>query len=97
MISSVSHRLRALTLRTPLRRLSSAFHRYAYMFTPAQLAFLLRCLEQTEHVPGAVVEIGRASGRTTVFLNKYLDQPDLVPRFVFIHTIFVFHTQRLAL
>ncbi len=92
MISSVSHRLRALTLRTPLRRLSSAFHRYAYMFTPAQLAFLLRCLEQTEHVPGAVVEIGCASGRTTVFLNKYLDELDSVRRYVCIDTFRGFTT-----
>jgi O-methyltransferase len=56
------------------------------MFTPAQLAFLLRCLEETERVPGAVVEIGCASGRTTVFLNKYLDELNTVRRYVCIDT-----------
>ncbi len=56
------------------------------MFTPAQLAFLLRCLEETERVPGAVVEIGCASGRTTVFLNKYLDELNTARRYVCIDT-----------
>ena len=44
------------------------------MFTPAQLAFLVRCLDETEGVPGTIVEIGCATGRTTVFLNKHLDE-----------------------
>jgi O-methyltransferase len=73
MIPHVLHQLHSLALRTGFRRFSRAFHGYEYMFTPAQLAFLVRCLDETEGVPGAIVEIGCASGRTTVFLNKHLD------------------------
>lgn len=63
---------REIRFRTPLRRFS--FYRYDYMFSPRQLGFLLSCIEKTEGVPGAVVEIGCAAGRTTVWLNKALDE-----------------------
>ncbi|HUL48999.1 MAG TPA: TylF/MycF/NovP-related O-methyltransferase [Gemmatimonadales bacterium] len=46
---------------------------YPYMVHPAGLAFLCSCLEETHHVPGAVVEIGCAWGCTTLFLNEQLD------------------------
>ena len=86
MVRGLPHALRTLALRTPLRRFSNAFHRYEYMFTPAQLAFLLRCLDETEAVPGVVVEIGCATGRTTVFLNKHLDELRSARRYVCVDT-----------
>jgi len=61
-------------MRTELRRFSSAYYRYEYMFTPSQLVFLTNCLQETQPVEGDIVEIGCAAGRTTVFLNKYLDE-----------------------
>jgi predicted O-methyltransferase YrrM len=56
--------------RTRLRRF--VLHHYDYMQTPGQLAHLMSCLDETEGVPGSVVEIGCAFGATTVLLNKYL-------------------------
>jgi hypothetical protein len=46
---------------------------YEYNFTPQQLIFLCECLEATRELAGPVVEIGCSSGRTTLFLNKYMD------------------------
>src|SRR4051812_717292 len=60
-----------IQIRTPLRRYF--FHRYSYMFSPAQLAFLCSCVEQAIAVPGGICEIGCAEGATTVFLNRHLD------------------------
>ncbi len=54
---------------SPLRGMLS--YRYEYMFSPGQLCFLCECLDRTSSLPGPVVEIGCAGGRTTVFLNKY--------------------------
>jgi O-methyltransferase len=48
-------------------------HSYDYMYSPAQLAFLLEQLDATENVPGAVLEVGCALGATTVFLNRHLN------------------------
>jgi predicted O-methyltransferase YrrM len=86
MARDLTHALRSLALRTPLRRFSHAFHHYEYMFTPAQLAFLVRCVDETEGVPGAIVEIGCATGRTTVFLNKHLDELRSSRRYVCVDT-----------
>ena len=54
----------------------SLFSVYPYMYTPAQLEFLLKCLRQTKDVPGACMEVGCAYGATTVFLRKFLDHLD---------------------
>jgi O-methyltransferase len=46
--------------------------RYPYLHTPAQLAYLCACLEQTRDVPGSIVEAGAFQGNTTLFLNRHL-------------------------
>jgi O-methyltransferase len=66
--------LRDLQFRTPIRRFSSAFHKYDYMFSPSQLGFLVRCLDETESLGGSIVEVGCATGQTTVYLNRHLDE-----------------------
>ncbi len=66
--------IRDLVVKTPLRRFSNAFHRYDYMFSPTQLAFLVDCVSKTEKVPGTILELGCATGKTTVYLNKHLDE-----------------------
>ncbi len=45
---------------------------YPYMFTPAQLCFLVQCLDQTKDLEGPVLELGCARGQTTLYLNKHL-------------------------
>lgn len=49
------------------------FPRYNYNFTPIQLLFICQCIDSTTHCDGCIVEIGCASGATTVFLNRYID------------------------
>lgn len=49
------------------------FPRYKYQMNAAQLCFLCECIEKTRSLPGRIMEIGCASGETTVFLNNYLD------------------------
>ena len=53
------------------------FPRYLYNFTPPQLCFLCRCIEDTKHISGAISEIGCSIGSSTVFLNKYLDAQNI--------------------
>ncbi|MGI8791648.1 MAG: TylF/MycF/NovP-related O-methyltransferase [Acidimicrobiales bacterium] len=67
---AVKRALFELAARTPLRRY--LYYRYDYSFTPRQLAFLVRCLDQVEAVEGDVLEVGCAYGHTTVYLNKHL-------------------------
>ena len=85
-MNTVRAALRELRFRTPLRHLSSAFHRYDYNFTPGQLAFFVQCLDATRDLKGDVVEIGCATGRTTVFLNKHLDETQSPRRYVCVDT-----------
>lgn len=73
-MGSIRGLLREVQFRTPLRRFSSAFHRYEYMFSPSQLAFLIRCLDETEPLGGSILEVGCATGQTTVYLNRHLDE-----------------------
>lgn len=49
------------------------YYRYNYSFSPAQLCFLVECLNRTSSVPGTILEVGCAYGHTTAFLNKHLD------------------------
>src|SRR6185503_5572926 len=62
---------KSFLLRSPLG--PALVFRYKFMFSPAQLGFLCSCLEETAKVPGNLFELGCASGLTTVFLNKQLD------------------------
>jgi SAM-dependent methyltransferase len=48
------------------------FYRYHYMFSPQQLCYMVNSLNETGDVEGEILEIGCAEGRTTVFLNKHL-------------------------
>lgn len=83
--ASLSYRaFRAVAHHSPLRRFVS--YRYEFMFSPRDLAFLGSCLEATASLPGPIVEIGCAGGRTTVFLNKYLDDLGADRRYVCIDT-----------
>jgi O-methyltransferase len=63
--------LKNLAFYSPFRRF--VIHRHGLRFTPEQLCFMIRCLNETRSIPGDVVEIGCAGGQTTVFLNKHLD------------------------
>src|ERR1700676_2135840 len=45
---------------------------FHYMVTPFQLAFLVRCLDETKELPGPIVEVGCARGQTTLYLNLHL-------------------------
>jgi O-methyltransferase len=64
--------------RTQLR--SYMYYKYRYMYSPGQLAFLIRCLDETSDVPGGVAEIGCAYGHTTVFLSQHLLRSSPEPR-----------------
>lgn len=48
------------------------YYRYQYSFNPAQLCFLVDCLNRTAASDGSIVEIGCAFGHTTVFLDQHL-------------------------
>jgi O-methyltransferase len=62
------------------------FPRYPFNLTARQLCYVCECLERTRYVPGAVVEVGCASGWTTIFLNKYMDAQGLEKEYVCIDT-----------
>jgi O-methyltransferase len=49
------------------------FRYYKYNFTPPQLYFLCQCVEDTRNIEGAIAEVGCSEGRTTTFINKYMD------------------------
>ena len=55
---------------TPLRQYLPP--RYQYLHTPAQLAFLCRCLDETRDIPGCIVEVGCYRGETTLYLNYHM-------------------------
>jgi hypothetical protein len=59
---------------------------YSYMFTPAQLAFLVHCLDKTRHLSGPIVEIGCARGQTTLYLNLHLRSLGIQKRYICIDT-----------
>jgi O-methyltransferase len=58
--------------RTPIIR-DLLDHRYQYMFSPAQLAFLCEQITNVADVSGSILEVGCESGKTTVFLNRHID------------------------
>lgn len=67
----VAKALKSIAYHSGLHRV--LFYRYAYMFRPAQLAFLVSSLTETHGLTGPILEIGCADGHTTVYLNKHLD------------------------
>lgn len=73
-----------LAARSPLGKY--LYYRYDYSFSPSQLCFLVRCLDETSDVEGSVVEIGCAYGHTTVFLDKHLENREDVRDYFCIDT-----------
>jgi O-methyltransferase len=63
--------VKGILFHSPLKRF--IFPRYGYQFDPAQLCFLCRCVESTQHVDGAIAEVGCSDGFSTLFINKLLD------------------------
>jgi O-methyltransferase len=61
-----------LIYRTPIIR-DLLDYRYQYMFSPAQLAFLCEQITNVADVSGSILEVGCESGKTTVFLNRHID------------------------
>jgi hypothetical protein len=80
----VSSAIRSLFWYTPLRRL--LFYRYAYNFTPEQLAFLVQCLNETRDVSRDVFQVGCARGHTTCFLNRYLQSSGIAKNYYCVDT-----------
>lgn len=60
--------------------------RYSYYFHAAQLCFLCEALARTRNVAGCVLEVGVASGETTLFLNNYLDAVKIDKEYVALDT-----------
>ncbi len=46
---------------------------HSFNFSITQLIFLCQCLGKVKEVKGDIAEIGANEGKTTVFLNKYMD------------------------
>ena len=65
-------------------------YRYAYNFTPEQLAFLVHCINETRGIPGDIFEIGCAAGHTTCFLNRHLQTSGIAKDYYCIDTFSAF-------
>lgn len=59
---------------------------HLYNFTVPQLIFLCQCIEEVREVKGDIAEIGAYEGRTTVFINKYLDAQEIDKKYYAIDT-----------
>ena len=59
---------------------------HLFNFTVPQLIFLCNCIEQVREVKGSVAEVGVFEGRTTVFLNKYMDSQKIDKKYYAIDT-----------
>jgi O-methyltransferase len=70
MANLVSRYLKHAVYLSPLARFVAP--RYIYNFRPAQLCFLLDCVDRTRHLPGPMLEVGCFSGATTVWLNVHM-------------------------
>lgn len=75
---------REVALHTPLRAHMSP--RYQYLHTPAELAFLCRCLDETRHIPGCIVEVGCYRGETTLYLNYHMTSEGIEKPYVAMDT-----------
>ena len=76
--------IRELQFHSPWRRYF--FPRYSYNFSPNQLCFLTKCLSETKNVNGIIAEIGCEVGRTTIFLNKFMDENEIDKEYLAIDT-----------
>jgi len=75
---------REVALHTPLR--AHMAPRYPYLHTPAELAFLCRCLDDTRDIPGCIVEAGCYRGETTLYLNYHMTSEGIEKPYVAIDT-----------
>ncbi len=112
VVSALRQRSRWLVYRTPVVRdlyfalkklvfeiplIGDLFdYRYRYMFSPAQLGFLCEQITGVADVPGSILEVGCAWGRTTVFLNRHLDALGLEVDYYAVDTFSGFTGQDLA-
>jgi O-methyltransferase len=55
-------------------RLGLARTSYDFAITPGQMLVLMEALRDTDALPGDVIEVGVARGKTTLLLNKFLDE-----------------------
>lgn len=62
------------------------FELYQYMFEPHQLICLCEAISNVKGCEGKFVEVGCAYGRTTAFLNRYIDHLGIDPEYVVIDT-----------
>ena len=69
------------------------FLRYSYNFTPPQLCFFCKCIEDTRDINGSIAEIGCFSGYTTVFLNRYMEAQNIQKKYYAIDTFSGFVTK----
>lgn len=60
--------------------------KYKLQFQPQQLIYLCVCIENTKDLEGDILEIGCARGRTTIFLNKYMDFAGIEKEYICIDT-----------
>ncbi len=101
-MSALRQRTKWLTYRTPVIRdlyfglkkvvfqipiIGDLFdYRYDYMFSPAQLAFLCEQITNVADIPGSILEVGCATGKTTVFLNRHIDTLGMAVDYVAVDT-----------
>ena len=62
--------VRSLVYATPLFRYFAPRYRSTYM--PAHLCRLIDLLDQTDAIPGSIIEVGCWTGETTIWLNRHL-------------------------
>jgi O-methyltransferase len=60
--------------------------RYDFLLEPNELLELMLALRRGESLPGDVIEVGVARGRTTVFLNRFLDSLDSAKTYYVVDT-----------
>lgn len=84
MRTAARRALKDFLARTRLGRF--LFYRQSTTFRPAQLAFLLQCVDEVHDVEGTFVEIGCYEGATTIWLNAHLRDVGRQPRYVAIDT-----------
>lgn len=62
------------------------FPRWRYNFSASDLVFMCECLEEIRGVSGSVLEIGCEYGETTLFLNQYMVDRDIIRQYYCIDT-----------
>jgi O-methyltransferase len=65
---------------------------WRFHMSPQVLCFLCRMIDETRSLPGPIVEIGCASGDTTLFLNKHMDVAGIDKPYICIDTFSGFTT-----